>query len=71
MADQPQIPAGAHETQEDKCYVALTNDRLDVQAVMDMVRSPEAGAIVVFVGKTHKLLRSRGTAASRLAGQAH
>ncbi|KLU83439.1 hypothetical protein MAPG_02499 [Magnaporthiopsis poae ATCC 64411] len=52
MADQSQIPAGAHEVQEDKCYVALTNDRLDVQAVMDRVRSPEAGAIVVFVGTT-------------------
>ncbi|KAL8387515.1 hypothetical protein RB595_009851 [Gaeumannomyces hyphopodioides] len=52
MADQPQIPAGAHEAQEDKCYVALTSDHLDVQAVMDRVRSPEAGAIVVFVGTT-------------------
>ncbi|KAL8413889.1 hypothetical protein RB594_005214 [Gaeumannomyces avenae] len=52
MTDQPQIPAGAHEAQEDMCYVALTSDHLDVQAVMDRVRSPEAGAIVVFVGTT-------------------
>lgn len=35
----------------DGCYVALTNDLLNVQAVMDRVRSPQAGAIVIFAGE--------------------
>jgi hypothetical protein len=33
------------------CYVALTHDPLDVKAIMDRVRSPEAGAIVLFAGE--------------------
>jgi len=37
---------------EDGCYVALTNSSLDVNTVMDKVRSPAAGAIVVFAGMT-------------------
>lgn len=38
------------ELQENGCYVALTTDHLNVQTVMDRVRSPEAGAIVIFAG---------------------
>jgi molybdopterin synthase catalytic subunit len=34
-----------------KCYVALTENNLDVGEVMDKVRSPKAGAIVLFAGK--------------------
>ncbi|KJZ74812.1 Molybdopterin synthase catalytic subunit [Hirsutella minnesotensis 3608] len=34
------------------CHVALTEDPLDVAKVMDLVRSPQAGAIVVFAGTT-------------------
>ncbi|KAI0124709.1 Molybdopterin biosynthesis MoaE [Xylariales sp. AK1849] len=42
----------ATELQEDNCYVALTSDLLNVQNVMDRVRSPQAGAIVLFAGTT-------------------
>lgn len=41
------------EASEGGCYVALTHDHLNVQQVMDRVRSPAAGAIVLFAGKTH------------------
>ncbi|KAK4192512.1 Molybdopterin biosynthesis MoaE [Podospora australis] len=33
-------------------YVALTHDLLNAQEIMDKVRSPEAGAIVLFAGTT-------------------
>ena len=36
--------------QEDNCYVALTHDHLNIQSIMDRVRSPEAGAMVLFAG---------------------
>lgn len=38
------------EVQEEECYVALTHDHLNVQSIMDRVRSPQAGAIVLFAG---------------------
>ncbi|KAI0868298.1 Molybdopterin biosynthesis MoaE [Hypoxylon argillaceum] len=37
---------------ENGCYVALTHRHLQVQEIMDRVRSPEAGAIVLFAGTT-------------------
>ncbi|KAA8570150.1 hypothetical protein MFRU_005g02840 [Monilinia fructicola] len=37
---------------EDNCYVALTHDSLDAKVMMDKVRSPKAGAIVLFAGTT-------------------
>ncbi|EWG39441.1 molybdopterin synthase catalytic subunit [Fusarium verticillioides 7600] len=40
------------ELSEQKCYVALTHDHLNAQAIMDRVRSPSAGAIVLFAGTT-------------------
>ena len=40
----------AWELKDEGCYVALTNDLLNIQEVMDRVRSPAAGAIVVFAG---------------------
>ncbi|KAJ2972349.1 hypothetical protein NQ176_g7206 [Zarea fungicola] len=40
------------EASEDGCYVALTHDHLNVQDVMNRVRSPAAGAIVLFAGTT-------------------
>lgn len=40
------------ELHETGCYVALTTDHLNVPAAMDRVRSPEAGAIVIFAGTT-------------------
>ena len=38
------------ELQDDSCYVALTHGLLDTKAMMDRVRSPKAGAIVLFAG---------------------
>ena len=38
------------ELSDGACYVALTNEPLAVQPVMDRVRSPQAGAIVLFAG---------------------
>ncbi|KAI1092176.1 Molybdopterin biosynthesis MoaE [Rostrohypoxylon terebratum] len=40
------------EIKEDGCYVALTSQHLSVTDVMDRVRSPQAGAIVMFAGTT-------------------
>ena len=38
------------ELSEDICHVSLTHDHLDVPKIMDTVRSPAAGAIVLFAG---------------------
>ncbi|KEY65724.1 hypothetical protein S7711_05554 [Stachybotrys chartarum IBT 7711] len=40
------------ELSEDRCYVALTHSHLNAQDIMDRVRSPAAGAIVLFAGTT-------------------
>lgn len=40
----------AKELHEEDCYVALTHNHLDVKAMMDRVRNPKAGAIVLFAG---------------------
>ncbi|KAI1195202.1 Molybdopterin biosynthesis MoaE [Nemania serpens] len=42
----------SHEICENGCYVALTHEHLQVQETMDRVRSPQAGAIVLFAGTT-------------------
>jgi|SRR3569833_3749499 len=39
------------ELHSEGCYVALTRDHINVQDVMDRVRSPAAGAIVMFAGE--------------------
>ncbi|KAL2158436.1 hypothetical protein VTH06DRAFT_4484 [Thermothelomyces fergusii] len=49
--------ADTSETQDSSlsqegCYVALTYSPLDMQSVIDRVRSPQAGAIVLFAGTT-------------------
>lgn len=41
----------ASELQEEGCYVALSHGYLDAKLMMDRVRSPKAGAIVLFAGK--------------------
>ncbi|KAI0007045.1 Molybdopterin biosynthesis MoaE [Xylariaceae sp. FL0662B] len=46
------MDAEATEINEDGCYVGLTCDLLHVQNIMDRVRSPQAGAIVMFAGTT-------------------
>lgn len=38
------------EVVDGACCVALTESHLDVKSIMDRVRSPQAGAIVVFAG---------------------
>ena len=38
--------------EDDRVYVSLTNDPLNPSHIMDLVRSPEAGAIVLFAGTT-------------------
>lgn len=38
------------EMSEDNCFVGLTHDYLNIQEVIDKVRSPMAGAIVLFAG---------------------
>ena len=40
----------AKELSEGACYVALTHELLDAKVMMDKVRSPKAGAIVLFAG---------------------
>ena len=42
------------ELVEDGCYVGLTELCLDPKSVMDKVRSPAAGAIVLFAGMSQK-----------------
>jgi molybdopterin synthase catalytic subunit len=37
---------------DDRVFVSLTHDPLNPSHVMDLVRSPEAGAIVLFAGTT-------------------
>jgi hypothetical protein len=37
---------------EDGVYVSLSHDPLNPTKIMDLVRSPEAGAIVLFSGTT-------------------
>ncbi|KAL2105748.1 hypothetical protein VUR80DRAFT_7802 [Thermomyces stellatus] len=45
-------PGNAWELSEDGCYVGLTERSLDATSIMDKVRSPAAGAIVLFAGTT-------------------
>ncbi|KAI1449270.1 Molybdopterin biosynthesis MoaE [Annulohypoxylon stygium] len=46
------MTSDAAEIKDDGCYVALTSQLLSVTDVMDRVRSPQAGAIVMFAGTT-------------------
>ena len=49
------------EINEDACYVALTEDHLDAKSMMDRVRSPKAGAIVLFAGTVMQFVLRYGT----------
>lgn len=44
-------PQDIWELSEQDCHVSLTHNHLNYQTVVDSVRSPSAGAIVVFAGK--------------------
>lgn len=77
-SEPPQL---ATEVSEGPCHVSLTHDPLNVNEVMDRVRSPSAGAIVIFAGKLfgttlgvtplriHKKLRSLGTTRDSFNGK--
>ncbi|TDZ21226.1 Molybdopterin synthase catalytic subunit [Colletotrichum orbiculare MAFF 240422] len=49
MADQDK---GPWEVSDGTCYVGLTYHHLDAASIMNRVRSPKAGAIVLFSGTT-------------------
>ena len=57
VADQDNLTA-------DGCYVALTEAPLDVAAILDRVRSPRAGANVLFAGACLLLYRHARDAVS-------
>lgn len=42
---------GEKSVSESNIYVSLTYDELDAKAMMDRVKSPKAGAVVLFAGK--------------------
>lgn len=47
------------ERQEPGLYIALTHAPLDAKTLLDRVRSPEAGAIVLFAGTTRNSFAAR------------
>ncbi|KAI1758767.1 Molybdopterin biosynthesis MoaE [Hypoxylon sp. FL1150] len=46
------MDADTTEIRDAGCYVGLTHDLLNLNSVVDEVRSPQAGAIVMFAGTT-------------------
>ncbi|KAK3298500.1 Molybdopterin biosynthesis MoaE [Chaetomium fimeti] len=52
MATPTSEPQDDSSLSQEGCYVALTNSPLTIQSVTDRVRSPQAGAIVIFAGTT-------------------
>lgn len=49
--DQPaRLFDGEKSHSEANVYVSLTYDELDAKAMMDRVKSPKAGAVVLFAG---------------------
>ncbi|KAK0628568.1 Molybdopterin biosynthesis MoaE [Bombardia bombarda] len=52
MNSEQESHQGVDLLEDDGCYVALTHDLLDAGSIMDKVRSPAAGAIVLFAGTT-------------------
>lgn len=51
------------ELSENECYVGLTEGSLDAKSIMDKVRSPAAGAIVLFAGTSRSSPEKTATAA--------
>lgn len=43
---------GEKSLSEQDIYVSLTYDELDAKAMMDRVKSPKAGAVVLFSGRS-------------------
>ncbi|KAG7291794.1 Molybdopterin synthase catalytic subunit [Staphylotrichum longicolle] len=50
MATQDTVDPQDSSLTQDGCYVALTDGPLNLQSITDRVRSPQAGAIVLFAG---------------------
>ena len=50
MADSKQQFQGEQSLSEDSIHVSLTYDPLDSTAAMARVKSPKAGAVVLFAG---------------------
>jgi molybdopterin synthase catalytic subunit len=46
----PDSPQQESHLTHQNCHVALTHAPLNLQATTDLVRSPKAGAIVIFAG---------------------
>ena len=59
------------ELTEEGCYVSLTRDHLDAVQTMNRVRSPEAGAIVLFAGKPNEASRHTHTQARTCLTRTH
>ncbi|ORY55279.1 Molybdopterin biosynthesis MoaE [Pseudomassariella vexata] len=49
---EPRVTELSDDDGDRRCYVALSSNHLDAQKVIDRVRSPQAGAIVLFAGTT-------------------
>ena len=50
------------EMTDGACHVGLSQDVLDIKRITDRVRSPAAGAIVIFAGmSTHTTLTNSGS----------
>lgn len=64
MSRQPSPKA---DDAADNCYVALSEGPLDVAAIMQRVRSPKAGANVLFAGSTRDNFNGRAVATLRYA----
>lgn len=50
MADSNSTPTQPTKLKGDNIHVELTYDHLDVAAIISEVKSPKAGAIVLFAG---------------------
>ena len=56
--------------QDDKVFVSLTHEPLEAMKVMDLVRSHEAGAIVLFAGTTRNNFAGNNQATVELTPKA-
>ncbi|KAF9632701.1 putative molybdenum cofactor synthesis protein 2b protein [Lasiodiplodia theobromae] len=64
-----EMGADAMHRQDEGVYVQLTEDHLDVSSVMARVKSPDAGAVVLFAGTTRSTFDSKPVA--RLSYQSY
>ncbi|OAA61678.1 molybdopterin synthase large subunit [Niveomyces insectorum RCEF 264] len=67
MAQHTRPPAAADHLVAEGCYVALTEDPLDAADLLARVRSPHAGANVLFSGTTRDNFHGRPVATLRYA----